>query len=217
LVNPFSKKKVIKKNLLSIMFKKYSKDPEFSDQRVNSSSFSSSLQQTQRKGLFSDYSPDENYTIIIFLSKRGTLRAPFACEVLKNIVLNSKFTGRLGIFFRGVTMVYDECPVDNRINQYAGSTGITIGGQSKFADPEDLEKADFIICLDQESMDFARLHRIRGYLYPFTFFRPAGVNGFIPDPYESCDDLDSHYREIISSIQLGCRRIVLSLLSTLSF
>ena len=200
-----------------MMFKKYSKDPEFSDQRVNSSSFSSSLQQTQRKGLFSDYSPDENYTIIIFLSKRGTLRAPFACEVLKNIVLNSKFTCRLGIFFRGVTMVYDECPVDNRINQYAGATGITIGGQSKFADPEDLEKADFIICLDQESMDFARLHRIRGYLYPFTFFRPAGVNGFIPDPYESCDDLDSHYREIISSIQLGCRRIVLSLLSTLSF
>jgi hypothetical protein len=29
--------------------------------------------------------------------------------------------------------------------------------------------------------------------------------------------LDSHYREIISSIQLGCRRIVISLLSTLSF
>ena len=200
-----------------MMSKKYSKDPEFSDQRVNLSSFSNSLQQTQRKGLFSDYSPDENYTIIIFLSKRGTMRSPFACEVLKNIILNSNFTGRLGIFSRGVTMVYDECPVDNRINQYAGLTGITVVGQSKFADPEDLEKADFIICLDQESMDFARLHRNRGYLYPFTFFRPAGVNGFILDPYESCDDLDSHYREIISSIQLGCRRIVLSLLSTLSF
>ena len=199
-----------------MMFNKYSKGSEFSDQRVNSSSFSNSLEQTQRKGLFSNRSHDENYTIIIFLSKRGTLRAPFACEVLKNIVLNSKFKGRLGIFFRGVTMVYDECPVDNRINQYASSTGITIGGRSKFADPEDLKNADFIISMDHESMDFVRLHRVRGYLYPFTFFRPAGVNGFIPDPYEGCDDLDSHYREIISSIQLGCRRIVLSLLSTLS-
>lgn len=199
-----------------MMFNKYSKGSEFSDQRVNSSSFSNSLEHTQRKRLFSNHSHDENYTIIIFLSKRGTLRAPFACEVLKNIVSNSKFKGRLGIFFRGVTMVYDKCPVDNRINQYASSTGITIGGQSKFADPEDLKKADFIISMDHESMDFVRLHRVRGYLYPFTFFRPAGVNGFIPDPYEGCDDLDSHYREIISSIQLGCRRIVLSLLSTLS-
>jgi protein-tyrosine-phosphatase len=200
-----------------MMFKKYSKDSELSDQRVNSSSFSNSLEQTQRKGLFSNHSHDENNTIVIFLSKRGTLRAPFACEVLKNIVLNSKFNGRVGIFFRGVTMVYDQCPVDNRINQYASSTGITIGGQSKFADPEDLKKADFIISLDEESMEFARLHRIRGYLYPFTFFRPAGISGFISDPYENCDDLDSHYREIISSIQLGCQRIVLSLLSTLNF
>ena len=200
-----------------MMFNKYSKDSEFSDQRVNSSSFSNSLEQTQRKGLYCDCSPDENYTIIIFLSKRGTLLAMFACEVLKNILLNSKFKGRLGIFFRGVTMVHDQCPVDNRINQYASSTGITIGGQSKLANSEDLEKADFIISMDYESMDFVRQHRIRGYLYPFTFFRPAGVNGFIPDPFESCDDLDCHYREIISSIQLGCRRIVLSLLYTLSF
>ena len=198
-------------------FKKLSNESELSDQCLNSSSFSNSLDQLQRNRFFSTCSHDENNTIIIFLSKRGTLRAPFACEVLKNIVLNSKFNGRLRIFFRGVTMVYDECPVNNRINQYATSTGITICGQSKFAVPEDLKKADFIISLDQESMDFARLYRSSRYLYPFTFFRPAGINGFIPDPYESCDDLDSHYREIISSIQLGCQRILLSLLSTMSF
>ncbi len=199
-----------------MMFKKYSKDSEFTDQRVNSSSFSNSLEHTKRKGHLSHHHPEENYKIILFLSKRGTLRAPFACEVLKNIVLNSKFKGRLGIFFRGVTMVYDQCPVDYRINQYVSATGITIGGQSRFAESGDLEKADFIISLDEESMDFAKLHRIRGYLYPFTFFQPAGTNGFITDPYENSDDLDSHYRNIISSIQFGCQRIVLSLLSTLS-
>ena len=198
-------------------FKKFSNESEFSDLRFNSSSFSNSLEPLQRKRLFSTHSSDENYTIIIFLSKRGTLRAPFACEVLKNIVLNSKFNGRLRILFRGVTMVYDECPVDNRINQYASSTGITISSQSKFAVPQDLKNADFIISLDQESMDFAQLHRSKGYLYPFTFFRPAGINGFILDPYECCDDLDSHYREIFSSIQIGCGRIVLSLLATMSF
>lgn len=200
-----------------MMFKRYSNQPARPDNRLNSSSFSNSFAYEQRKGFFTNSYLDESNAIILFLSKRGTLRAPFACETLRKIIVDTQYKGRLGLFSRGVTMVYDQCPVDRRINNYSSLTGTIIEGQSKFAQPEDLEKSDFIISLDQESMDFAKLHRKRGYLYPFTFFRPSGINGFIADPYEENNDLDLHYREIISSIEFGCKRIVLSLLSTLNF
>lgn len=199
------------------MFRNYINQSGFSKQRFRSSLFSNDNSHSTRKELFGRSHFDENFSKLLFLSKRGTMRAPFACEVLKKIVMNTEYNDKLGIFYRGVTKVYDRCSIDNRINSFKCTTGITIHGHTQFASTVDIEQADFIIPLDEESMDFAKHHRVRGYLYPITFFQPAGGSGFISDPYEEKQDLDLHYKEIISAITFGCEKIVLSLLPTLRF
>lgn len=195
------------------MFKKFSNESNNFDRKINFFAF----KDQKRKGIFKDDYLEENFVHILFLSKRGTLRAPLACEILKKMIAGSNSHGQIKVFFRGATKVYDQCPVDYRINSYSSITGSVINGISKFANPRDFKKANFIITLDQESMDFANLHLARGYIYPFTFFRPSDSSGFVSDPLNGEEDLDGLYREIISSIQYGCHRIMLSLISSLPF
>jgi protein-tyrosine-phosphatase len=199
------------------MFKRYWNDSPFFKERLNSSSFSKYLLGSKRKGLFNQSNFDKSCLHLLFLSKRGTLRAPFAVAVLQQRLKGTRYEDKLVIFSRGVTTVYDKCPVDSRINSYAYLSGVTIEGQSIFASPKYMERADFIITLDEDSMEYAKLHRTRGYLYPFAFFRPSHSNEFVEDAYKDNHDNDSPYKDIISSIQFGCERIVLSLLPTLQF
>jgi protein-tyrosine-phosphatase len=199
------------------MFKRYWKESSFFRKRLSTTSFTKNLLYSKRTEFFNQTNFDKSCLHFLFLSKRGTLRAPFAEAVLRNRLRDTRYEDKLVILSRGVTPVYDRCSVDTRINSYAHLSGVIIQGQSIFASPKDMEKADFIITLDEHSMEFAKLHRLRGYLYPFAFFRPSDSNGFVEDAYEYNEDKDILYKEIISSIQFGCERIVLSLLPTLQF
>jgi protein-tyrosine-phosphatase len=194
----------------------FGEDAEFLKTNMRSSYTENQYNVVQYKNFFSkkNYKPKQK---ILFLSKRGTLRAPLASEVFKKLISKTNYEKLIEVFYRGSSKVYDNCHVDYRINYYHQITGVGIFGKSKFASSEDFENADFIISLDEKSMNYAKLHRIRGYIYPFTFFRPSRSNEFISDPYEDTDDIDAHYRDIISTIEAGCKRIVHSLMPILAY
>ena len=191
-------------------------DAEFLRAKSRSSYTENRYNVVQYKNFFSKKMHKEKQKIL-FLSKRGTLHAPLASEVFKKLISKTKYNDLIEVFYRGSSKVYDNCHVDYRINYYHQITGVGVFGKSKFANAEDFERSDYIITLDENSMNFAKLFRVRGYIYPFTFFRPSRSNEFISDPYEDTDDIDAHYRSIISSIEAGCKRIVRSLIPILAY
>ena len=89
-----------------------------------------------------------------------------ASEVFKKLISKTKYNDLIEVFYS--SKVYDNCHVDYRINYYHQITGVGVFGKSKFANAEDFERSDYIITLDENSMK--KLFRVRGYIYPFTFF-----------------------------------------------
>ncbi len=144
---------------------------------------------------------------ILFLSKRGTSRAVLASDILSKI-LSDTSTIRFKVSFRGVTKVYDQCPVDNRINVFSYPS-FNPRRISRFADAGDLEISDLVITLDQESRDFTKLHRLGGKVYPISLFLPPDYPEFIGDPYDrgESNSAEERHREIIEAIQCGCEGI----------
>ena len=106
--------------------------------------------------------------------------------------------------------------MDYRINYYHQITGVGVFGKSKFANAEDFERSDYIITLDENSMNFAKAFALED-IFIHLLFRPSRSNEFISDPYEDTDDIDAHYRSIISSIEAGCKKIVRSLIPILAY
>ena len=143
---------------------------------------------------------------ILFLSKRGTSRAVLASDILSKILCDPS-TIRFKVSFRGVTKVYDQCPVDNR-NAFNHSS-FNPRRISRFADAGDLEMSDLVITLDQESRDFTKLHRLGGKVYPISLFLPPGYPEFIGDPYDrgESNSAEERHGEIIEAIQCGCEGI----------
>mgnify|MGYP001372635366 CR=1 FL=1 len=52
---------------------------------------------------------------ILFLSKRGMSRSPLAQEVMRELLQNSSYFGRIRVSSRGVNIAYNDCSVDGRM------------------------------------------------------------------------------------------------------
>ena len=57
----------------------------------------------------------DDLTSILFLSKRGMSRSPLAREIMRDVISESSYFGRIRTFARGVTTAYDQCPLDGRM------------------------------------------------------------------------------------------------------
>jgi protein-tyrosine-phosphatase len=150
-------------------------------------------------------------TNILFLSKRGMSRAPLAREMMRELVEGTHFFGRVRTSSRGVTEAYDQCPIDARMSKFSSQMGFFLNGYSRFSTIPDIANADIIISLDYESEKFIQQNKsyIRGIARPIGIFFTTGSNPYINDPYDRGDDedVDEHYSEIASSIQLGCSKL----------
>ena len=164
----------------------------------------------------SNYSERNSYkgtdlTNILFLSKRGMSRAPLAREIMRDFVEGTHFFGRVRTSSRGVTEAYDQCPIDARMSKFSSQIGFFLNGYSRFSTIPDIANADIIISLDYESENFIQHNKsyIKGIARPIGIFFPTGCNPYINDPYDREDeeDVDVHYSEIASSIQLGCSKL----------
>lgn len=165
----------------------------------------------RRVSLHHRYHSDD-LTSILFLSKRGMSRSPLAREIMRDVISESSYFGRIRTFARGVTNAYDQCPLDGRMKKHCDAIGISINGFSRFSTLPDLAGAEVIITLDHESNHFTQKHAevILGQVRPFGSFLPGGSSPYVSDPYERPDDenVDERYDAIVSSVRMGCQNLL---------
>ncbi len=165
----------------------------------------------RRVSLHHRYQSDD-LTSILFLSKRGMSRSPLAREIMRDVISNSSYFGRIRTFARGVTPAYDQCPLDGRMKRHCEAIGIYINGFSRFSTLPDLAGAEVIINLDHESNLFTQKNAqvILGQVRPFGSFLPGGCSPYVSDPYERPDDenVDQRYDAIVSSVRIGCQNLL---------
>ena len=113
----------------------------------------------RRVSLHHRYHSDD-LTSILFLSKRGMSRSPLAREIMRDVISESSYFGRIRTSARGVTKAYDQCPLDGRMKRHCDAIGISINGFSRFSTLPDLAGAEVIITLDHESYHFTQKHWI---------------------------------------------------------
>ena len=150
-------------------------------------------------------------TQILFLSKRGMSRSPLAREMMRSLLVGTQLFGRVRCASRGVSIAYDQCPIDSRMCKFSAKLGYFLQGFSRFATIPDLGSSDIIVTLDHESEEFVKVHNsyVKGVARPIGIFFSTGSNPYIQDPYERRDDedVDDHYDEIVSSIEYGCSKL----------
>ena len=167
---------------------------------------------SQRRIILHHRYHSDDLTSILFLSKRGMSRSPLAREIMRDVISESSYFGRIRTFARGVTKAYDQCPLDGRMKRHCGAIGISINGFSRFSTLPDLASAEIIVTLDQESDNFVENHAevILGHVRPLGSFLPRGSSPYVSDPYERPDDenVDERYETIVSSVKLGCKNLL---------
>ena len=157
------------------------------------------------------YQPSDLPTIL-FLSKRGMSRSPLAQEIMRDLLQNSSYFGRIRVSSRGVNIAYDDCSVDGRMQSYSSKLGLILHGTSKFATLPELANAALILTMDADSEDFVKVHKnaIRGQIRPIGIFLAPGSEPYIQDPYDRGEDtdVDDRYDSIIASTQSACNKIL---------
>ena len=149
---------------------------------------------------------------ILFLCKRGMSRSPLAQEIMRNLLQRSSYFGRIRVSSRGVSIAYNDCSVDGRMQSYSSKLGLILHGTSKFATVPELANAALIITMDADSEDFVKVHKnaIRGHTRPIGIFLAPGSEPYIHDPYDRGEDtdVDDRYESIIASTQTACTKIL---------
>ena len=149
---------------------------------------------------------------ILFLSKRGMSRSPLAQEIMRDLLQNSSYFGRIRVSSRGVNIAYNDCSVDGRMQSYSSKLGLILHGTSKFATLPELANAALILTMDADSEDFVKVHKnaIRGQIRPIGIFLAPGSEPYIQDPYDRGEDtdVDDRYDSIIASTQSACNKIL---------
>ena len=129
---------------------------------------------------------------ILFVCLGNICRSPSAEAVFKKLVDKKKNNHKFFIDSAGTSAWHAGEKADARMRRHAKKRGIEITSISRQFVPEDFDRFDYIIAMDQENMDalkeLARDQTDLNKLHFMTDFSNKFSYQYVPDPYYGGDD-----------------------------
>ncbi|MGQ0560498.1 MAG: low molecular weight protein-tyrosine-phosphatase [Gemmatimonadota bacterium] len=125
---------------------------------------------------------------VLFVCLGNICRSPLAEGVFRHFVRESGLEQRFHIDSAGTSSYHTGDPPDQRTCAVARARGIELRGASRQIGPDDLDRFDYVITMDEENRSavqrLARKSTGRATLHRLREFDPA-TNGDldVPDPY----------------------------------
>lgn len=152
---------------------------------------------------------------ILFVCLGNICRSPLAEAVFRTEAESRGVADRFEIDSAGTSGYHRGAAPDRRAATVARSRGITVSGASRQVTSHDLERFDYVVCMDADNLDeVERLRDEAGASTKVVRLRdwdPDPEHGDVPDPYFGGDQGFEHVHDIV---ERACRAMLDDLLGS---
>lgn len=146
---------------------------------------------------------------ILFVCMGNICRSPAAEGVFRHRVEEAGLAERVFIDSAGTIAYHEGNPADSRMRAAAGRRGIELKSIARKIVPEDLERFDLIVTMDQENYENVLALDTQGRfaekVKPFTEYCMAHADKEVPDPYYGGD---GGFEHVLNLLDDGCTELL---------
>ena len=128
---------------------------------------------------------------VLFVCMGNICRSPAAEGVFKDLVDKAGLGDRFSIDSAGTGAWHEGEPADRRMRRAAERRGVTLTSVARAVRPDDFEKFDIILAMDDDNLRVLRKRAPAAHHHKIRKFRdldPDDPGADVPDPYYGGDD-----------------------------
>jgi protein-tyrosine phosphatase len=145
---------------------------------------------------------------ILFVCLGNICRSPTAEGVMRGLIAQSGLDGEVGVESAGTGDWHVGHPPDPRSVSAAAERGIELEGEARQVGPEDFERFDLLVAMDQANRDdLLRLAPDEEARAKVRLLRELGegLEEDVPDPYYGGEE---GFTEVVEIIDRNCRALI---------
>jgi protein-tyrosine phosphatase len=149
---------------------------------------------------------------VLFVCLGNICRSPTAEGVMRSLVVAEGLDGQIEIDSAGTGAWHVGNPPDRRATLAASEQGVTLSGAARRIEPDDFERYDLILAMDESNLRdlraLASSAEAREKVHLLREYDPAGAQGGdldVPDPYYGGDD---GFGTVFRLVEAACRGLL---------
>jgi protein-tyrosine phosphatase len=147
---------------------------------------------------------------VLFVCLGNICRSPLAEGVFRHVLDERKLSDRFLVDSAGTGSWHVGESPDHRSVRSAATHGVTLTGHSRQLQPEDFQRFDYIVAMDQSNLSHLEQYRVGvggdAALYLLREFDPEGGPGAeVPDPYYGGPN---GFEEVYYMVDRSCRELL---------
>ncbi len=143
---------------------------------------------------------------ILFVCLGNICRSPAAEGVFLNMIQKNGRSGEFFVDSAGTNGLHDGEPADSRMIKQAKKRNINLPSISRKIQLKDLEKFDYIICMDKRNVENVKKLDIHSFysnkIFLFLDFVPGKKNNDVPDPYYGSETDFDHVLDLVNEASI---------------